>query len=197
MRSTRFHSDHTRIVKDRAVGYAPREGGWAISMSDWEQTGDGSVLTTVEDLARWVRNFDDPQVGGAALVEELQRKGRLTTGKEIDYAEGLWHATHRGLATVGHNGSWAGYRSSLLRFPSEKTAVIVLCNAETAEAGTIARKIADVAVAGRLGPAAAPSPGPFTFPDGRAPAATSPRSRRASGRCQAAIARKSSTRRSR
>ena len=148
-------------------------------MSDWEQTGDGSVLTTVEDLARWVRNFDDPQVGGTALVDELQRKGRLASGEEIDYAAGLRHATHRGTATVGHNGSWAGYRSSLLRFPSEKTAVIVLCNAETAEAGTIARKIADVVLAGRLGPAvpASPEPSPTPGPKGRA-ASLRPRWRR-------------------
>jgi CubicO group peptidase (beta-lactamase class C family) len=158
MKSTHFHSDHRLLVKDRAIGYAPREDGWAISMSDWEQTGDGSVFTTVEDLARWVRNFEDPKVGGAALVEELQRKGKLASGEEIDYAEGLWHATHRGLATVGHNGSWAGYRSSLVRFPSEKTAVIVLCNAETAEAGTIARRVADAALEGRLGVVVPPSP---------------------------------------
>jgi CubicO group peptidase (beta-lactamase class C family) len=161
MTSTHFHADHGLLVKDRAVGYALREGGgWGISMSDWEQTGDGSVLTTIEDLARWVRNFDDPKVGGKALVDELQRKGRLTSGEEIDYAEGLRHAPYRGLATVGHNGSWAGYRSSLLRFPSEKTAVIVLCNAENAEAGTIARKVADVALDGPLGPPAGPSPTP-------------------------------------
>ena len=165
MTSTHFHADHRLPVKDRAIGYAPREGGgWGIAMSDWEQTGDGSVLTTVLDLARWVRNFDDPRVGGKALVDEMQRKGRLTSGEEIDYAEGLRYATYRGVATVGHNGSWAGYRSSLLRFPSDRTAVIVLCNAETAEAGAIARKVADVALAGRLGPAAAPSPGPSPSP---------------------------------
>ena len=167
MSSTHFHADHGLLVKNRAVGYASHGDGWAISMSDWEQTGDGSVLTTVEDLARWVRNFDDPKVGGTALVEELQRKGRLTTGEEIDYAEGLRHVAYRGLATVGHSGSWAGYRSSLLRFPSEKTAVIVLCNAETAEAGTIARKVADVALDGRLGPAPAPSPTPAPSPAGK------------------------------
>jgi CubicO group peptidase (beta-lactamase class C family) len=158
MASTHVHSDHRRLVKNRAIGYAPREGGWGVSMSDWEQTGDGSVLTTVEDLARWARNFEDPKVGGAALVTELQRKGKLSSGEEIDYAEGSWHASYRGLATVGHNGSWAGYRSSLLRFPSERTAVIVLCNAETAEAGTIARKVADAALGDRLGPAVPPSP---------------------------------------
>lgn len=168
MTATHFHADHRQLVKDRAIGYAPRDGGWAISMSDWEQTGDGSVLTTVEDLARWVGNFDDPVVGGKALVDELTRKGRLTTGEEIDYALGLRHAAYRGLEAVGHNGSWAGYRSSLLRFPSERTAVIVLCNAETADAGTIARTIADAALQGRLGPAPSPSPSPSPSP---APAA--------------------------
>ena len=164
MSATHFHADHLRLVRSRAIGYAPREGGWSISMSNWEQTGDGSVLTTVEDLARWVRNFDDPTLGGRALVDELLRKGRLASGEEIDYAAGLRHATYRGLPAVGHNGSWAGYRSSLLRFPSEKTAVIVLCNAESADAGTIARKIADVALRGRLGPAPPPSPGTSPSP---------------------------------
>ena len=158
MTSTHVHSDHRQIVKDRAVGYSKQDGRWTIAMSGWEQTGDGSVLTTVEDLARWVRNFDEPKVGGPALVEELLRKGRLASGEEIPYAEGLRHGTYRGLATVGHNGSWAGYRSSLLRFPSEKTAVIVLCNADSAGAGAIARTIADVALSGRLGPPPPPSP---------------------------------------
>ena len=169
MTSTHFHADHGLLVRNRAVGYAPRDGGWAVSMSDWGQVGM-AALTTVEDLARWVREFQDPEMGGRALVDELQRRGRLTGGEEIDYAEGLRHATFRGLATIGHNGSWAGYRSSLLRFPSEKAAMIVLCNAETAEAGTIARKIADVALADRLGPSApaSPEPSPTPRPKGRA-----------------------------
>jgi CubicO group peptidase (beta-lactamase class C family) len=159
MTSTHVHADHRQIVKDRALGYSKQDGRWTIAMSGWEQTGDGSVLTTVEDLARWVRNFDDPTVGGSALVAELLRRGKLASGEEIPYAAGLRHGTYRGLATVGHNGSWAGYRSSLLRFPSENTAVIVLCNADSAEAGTMGRAIADAALAARLGPAPTPSPG--------------------------------------
>jgi CubicO group peptidase (beta-lactamase class C family) len=171
MSSTHVHSDHRHIVKDRAVGYSRQDGRWTIAMSGWEQTGDGSVLTTVEDLARWVRNFDDPVVGGTELLAELLRKGRLASGEEIPYAEGLRHGTYRGLATVGHNGSWAGYRSSLLRFPSEKTAVIVLCNAESAGAGTLARTIADAALSGRLGPGS-PAPSPIASPAAMAEAAT-------------------------
>jgi len=157
MASTHVHADHRRIVKDRAVGYAMQDGRWTIAVSDWEQAGDGSLMTTVEDLARWLRNFDEPKVGGRALLDELLRKGRLASGEEIPYAEGLRLGTYRGLATVGHNGSWAGYRASVLRFPSERTAVIVLCNAESANARTIALAVADEALAGRLGPAP-PSP---------------------------------------
>jgi hypothetical protein len=52
--------------------------------------------------------------------------------------------------------------------------VIVLCNAETAEAGTIARKVADVALAGTLGPAAAPSPEPSPSPADERPQARVP-----------------------
>lgn len=164
MASTHVHADHRQIVRDRAIGYEKRDGRWTVSMSAWEQTGDGSVMTTVLDLARWMRNFDEPKVGGPALIRELLRKGRLASGEEIDYAEGLRHGTYRDRPLVGHNGSWAGYRASVLRFPTEKAAVILLCNAESVQVGTTARKIADVALADRLGPLPAPTPPPSPSP---------------------------------
>jgi CubicO group peptidase (beta-lactamase class C family) len=154
MTRTHVHQDHRMVVKDRALGYARSGDRWTLDLSAWEQTGDGAVYTTVEDLARWAANFDDPKVGGQALLDEIQRKGRLGTGEEISYAEGLRHGTYRGLATVGHGGSWAGYRSSLLRFPSERTTVLVLCNAEGAQAVAIARRLADIVLSARLTPAA-------------------------------------------
>ena len=58
-------------------------------ISNWEQTGDGAVQTTVEDLAKWDRNFYDPKVGGPALVEQLQTTGVLNGGETIPYARGL------------------------------------------------------------------------------------------------------------
>src|SRR6266571_1242801 len=106
MRHTRIHDDHTKIEPGRATGYQPHEGGgFQIDMSDFEQTGDGSVFTNVEDLQRWDENFYHPKVGDQALLDTLQTRGVLTSGQTIDYALGLVIDQHRGLRRVGHGAS--------------------------------------------------------------------------------------------
>ena len=117
MRHTQISDSHTRIIPNRATGYQKEGAGYGIEMSDWEQTGDGAVLTTVEDLFRWNQNFFEPKVGDAKLIADMQEVGVLNSGKKIDYASALRIGTYRGLPTVSHSGSWAGYRAQLLRFP--------------------------------------------------------------------------------
>jgi len=161
MTRTLVYDDHKRLVPRRAIGYAPRSGGgWQLEMSQWEQTGDGAVMTTVLDLAKWDANFYDPKVGGRALLDGLHQRGKLTDGKELDYAAGLLHGTYRGQATVSHGGAWAGYRAQLERFPALKSSVIVLCNSASAAPGKLARAIADVVLHKQLGPAEAAPPPP-------------------------------------
>ncbi|MGH9750406.1 MAG: serine hydrolase domain-containing protein, partial [Candidatus Polarisedimenticolia bacterium] len=151
MRQTHFHDDHTMIVPRRATGYAPVDGGgFRIDMSGFEQTGDGSVLTTVEDLARWDRNFYDPKVGGRAMLDALHTRGRLNDGGTIDYALGLVVDEYRGLKRVSHGGSWAGYRAQLMRFPDERFSVICLCNLSTSNPTALARRVADIHLADRF-----------------------------------------------
>jgi CubicO group peptidase (beta-lactamase class C family) len=142
---THSHDDHTLIVPNRATGYAPRDsGGYRISMSNFEQTGDGAVMTTVEDLIRWDQNFYQPTVGGQALVDAMQTTDTLTGGKPNSYATGLRIGTRRGLRTVRHGGAWAGYRAELLRFPAQHFSVACLCNSENAEPEKLADRVADL-----------------------------------------------------
>src|SRR5688572_8856841 len=151
MEATHFHDDHTMIVPRRATGYAPRTGGaFRISMSGFEQIGDGSVMTTVEELARWDGNFYTGSVGGRPLLARMEMRGSLTSGRELDYASGLIVGTYRGLRTIRHGGSWAGYRADLLRFPEGRTSIAVLCNLSTAGPGRLAQRVADVVLADRL-----------------------------------------------
>jgi CubicO group peptidase (beta-lactamase class C family) len=145
---------HQRVVRGRAIAYSPEQsgGGWQLQMSGWEQTGDGAVQTTVLDLAKWDANFYDAKVGGRALVDGLQLRGKTSDGKELDYAAGLIHGTYRGQPTVSHSGGWAGYRSEFERFPKLHTSIIVLCNASSAKPGQLARAIADVVLDEQLAP---------------------------------------------
>lgn len=154
MHDTHFHDDHTRIVPLRATGYAPADsGGFAISMSGFEQTGDGAVMTTVEDLLKWDNNFHAPTVGGERLLSDLHTQGVLTNGRTLNYALGLMIDQHRGLRRVRHGGSWAGYRADLVRFPETKTSVACLCNLGTANPIALADRVAAIVLNGRLGPA--------------------------------------------
>ena len=157
MQVTHFHDDHTMIVPNRATGYAQREGGgFEIAMSGFEQVGDGSVMTTVEELARWDRNFYEGRVGGRALLDAMHVPARLTGGRTLDYASGLVVGEYRGLRTVRHGGSWAGYRAELLRFPEQRTSIAVLCNYSRSGPGRLSQRVADVILRDRLAPPAAP-----------------------------------------
>ncbi|HVT58637.1 MAG TPA: serine hydrolase domain-containing protein [Thermoanaerobaculia bacterium] len=160
MNDTLFLDDHARVVPRRASAYAPAAaGGYRTDLSNWEQTGDGAVNTTVLDLAKWDQNFYQPRVGGEALIAQLTTTGSLAGGEKIDYARGLVVDQYRGSRRVRHGGSWAGYRAELLRFPEQRFSVITLCNLATADPAQLADQVADIYLAERLAapPAAAVS----------------------------------------
>lgn len=153
MTSTLIRHDHALIIPDRATGYSPGDSsGFVIDMSNWEQTGDGAVHTTVEDLALWDGNFYTKEVGGPGLAKHLLTTGHLDDGEAITYALGLFVDEYRGLRRVHHGGSWAGYRAELLRFPDQRVSVAVLCNLATANPSGLARRVVDILLAEHLEP---------------------------------------------
>ncbi len=149
MTSTHFHDDHTMIVPRRATGYAPHTGGgFEIDMSNFEQLGDGSVMTTVEDLAKWEQNFDHPKVGGADALRQLTTPGTLNNGQLIPYGMGIFVDRYRGLNWLHHSGEWVGYRAALSRFPDQHFATLVTCNCVgSMNPMVMAKRVADIYLA--------------------------------------------------
>jgi len=157
MTHTQYDEDHTRLISNRATGYAPREGGgFGISMSDFEQNGDGGILTTVEDLQRWDENFYQPRIGDPDLIARMQTPGKLNNGKALTYAFGLSVGKNRGLRTVSHGGAWVGYRAQLLRYPDQHFSVACLCNLSTSNPSRLASKIAEIYLGDLMEKEAAP-----------------------------------------
>ncbi len=150
MKNTHFHDDHTMIVPQRATGYDPAPPGFRIDMSTLDMVGDGGIYTTVEDLAKWDANFYSKRVNARA-VEAIQTPGPAMPGGR--YGLGLMLGELRGLRTVRHGGSWAGFRAELLRFPEQKFSVICLCNRGDANPSDLADKVAAVYLGDRMGPA--------------------------------------------
>ncbi|HZV67263.1 MAG TPA: serine hydrolase domain-containing protein, partial [Telluria sp.] len=118
MKHTLFHEQYGALVPGRALSYMPaRDGGYQYVATSSSMVGPGNLLTTVDDLALWDRNFYDARVGGKELIAQLQVPGMLNSGAAIKYASGLFIESYRGLKLVEHSGELPGFGAQLSRFP--------------------------------------------------------------------------------
>lgn len=149
MRHTIFQDDHTLIIKERASGYDKTDKGFKLDMSNWDETGDGNVYTSVEDLYLWDQAFYNNKLG-KDLMDMLHTAGVLNNGKKLDYAFGLVVTEYKGLKVVEHGGAWAGFRAGFVRFPDQKFSVICLANLSSINPSGLCFKVADIYLADLL-----------------------------------------------
>ncbi len=159
MTNSHFHDDHQMILKNRAYSYqAVENNGFKHAVNNTTALGSSSLYSTVEDLAKWILNFDNTQIGEQVVIEQMHQQGVLNNGEQISYALGLNIGEYRGLQTVGHSGSWRGFRSHLIRFPEQKFGVVILCNLDTFNPLRLTEKVADLYLADILAPVKASEP---------------------------------------
>jgi CubicO group peptidase (beta-lactamase class C family) len=158
MTRTHFHMDHTEIVPGRTQAYLPREGGgYRISIPEFALSGATSLFTTVEDLAKWDRNFTTAEVGTPELIARMQQRGKLRNGEEISYGWALDNNTYRGAKVIGHAGADHGYRAHLMRLPEYGITVSCLANLSTMTPNQLCEQVVDVLLGEQL-EAQTPSP---------------------------------------
>lgn len=111
-----------------AVNPADPGAGWQRgSPFNEDFTGDGAMVSSVDDLLRWaawLRGAGEP----AALLAKLTTCTRLNHGHEVDYGLGLIHEQWRGQRIFQHTGSLAGAQCQFMMLPEHELDVVVLCN---------------------------------------------------------------------
>jgi CubicO group peptidase (beta-lactamase class C family) len=146
MKDTHFHDNHREIVRNRADGYSPKDGGgFEISMSTFDVVGASGVFSTVEDLCLWDANFYNNIIGGYGqdLIDEITTPGQLDNGEALVSSFGFNLTSYRGLKVVMHGGSTPGYQSQMIRFPEQDFTVICLSNDYRSNPTRICHAIAD------------------------------------------------------
>lgn len=146
----------------RVQGYARRDGGGYQPIGERDE---GGWTTTPRDLARWDRNFYDARVGGPEVIRMMTTEGRLANGETVPYAMALHTEPYRGLRRLWHGGLAGGYRSQFMRYPDQRTSVLVQCNVyQVAEPNSLAQAVTDIvledAIARAEPRASAPPPAP-------------------------------------
>jgi CubicO group peptidase (beta-lactamase class C family) len=151
MTNTLFCDDYKKIVKNRAHSYEKRNGEYIKKELNYADVGPTSLLTTVEDMAKWANNFDHPKAGDAKLITEFNKVSLLDNNKPVVWsarkgdttyhAKGQLHWRYRGLNVISHGGHIAGFRAGLTRFPENNFSVIALSNDEHYDILRTGRKI--------------------------------------------------------
>lgn len=151
MTRTHFHDDHSEIVPGRTQAYTPRAGGgYHISIPEFDVVGTTSLLTTVEDLARWDANFTSARIGGPDLIAQLQTPGTFADGTPMTYAWGLVVDTYRETERIGHSGADHGYRAEYMRLPEFGFSVAYFSNISDSNPRSLAEQVADAVLGDRL-----------------------------------------------
>lgn len=144
MNSTLFMDDREMIVPDLAQSYYLSPDGYKKSLLNHSNTGSTNLLTSAEDMSKWIKNFEKPVVGDIRLIQKMDERGTLTTGDTIAYAPGQEVGPYKGLTLIGHRGAEAGYRSFLGRFPEQHFSVMVFSNNASIDPTDAGLKIADI-----------------------------------------------------
>jgi CubicO group peptidase (beta-lactamase class C family) len=138
MVNSQFYDDHEKIVKNRAYSYAGENEKYKKRKLNYSNVGPTSLFTTVEDMAKWARNFEKPIIGDQELINRYNEISTLHNGdpailgvidgETIYHSKGQFKRNYKGLTLYNHTGGDAGFRTYLARFPEKEFSVILFSN---------------------------------------------------------------------
>lgn len=144
------YEGHERDKTPRAQGYTRAPEGFQPSkpISMTQPYAAGSLVSTVDDLARWDAAVSSGKLLQAGSWQRAFTPYTLSTGSSTGYGYGWETGTLRGAQMIGHGGGIPGFNSFALRLPAEKLYVAVLSNVDSgmAPASEAAYKAAAIAI---------------------------------------------------
>ncbi|MDG5767637.1 serine hydrolase [Balneolales bacterium ANBcel1] len=145
MTSTHWHDDTGKVVPNRVISYRPRSfGPGRFYRDNMDRVGPRGLFTTIEDFIRWEANFVENRSNLDRFAEKMTRPGSTRNRNSIAYASGLRLERYKTLRTVGHAGSYMGFRTQYTRFPETGLAIMVFCNQSDINPAVYSRQIADL-----------------------------------------------------
>jgi len=143
MRQTMVN-DWEEIVPHRARGYqagprdVPENTGY-VDLS-WPFAA-GAMISTVGDLAKWDAALYTDKPVKQSLWKLAWTPAKLANGREEPYGFGWALGQMNGVPYIDHAGAINGFNAEIIRVPSKKLTVIVMCNAFPGIAVQVARAV--------------------------------------------------------
>ncbi len=143
-----FHDNFQEVIKNRARSYAAGDDGVLINaLLNHGLVGNTGLFTTANDLAKWIKNFMNPKIGGDNFIKKMTGTFTLNDGEKSDYGFGIGVTQYRGLNVLLHSGHDSAYRCYLSYFPDQVFGLAVLTNFYSINPSSMGKKIEDIFLA--------------------------------------------------
>lgn len=138
------------VISKRVTGYSGPAGSPvnAAYLSMTQPHAAGSLLSTLDDLARWDAALYTGKLLPAAALAKMWTPYQPKDGSAPGYGYGFSTGTLKGRPVIEHGGGIFGFSTYGLRLPGEKVYVAVLCNSDNPAAAPsfLAKKLAALAM---------------------------------------------------
>jgi CubicO group peptidase (beta-lactamase class C family) len=131
MRDTQSVASDFELLPGVATLHVPQPGGgWKRGMfPSQEVLGEGGIISTVDDMLRWLAHLRRPgTVGGADSWAQMLAPARLNNGMHTTYALGLQVEAYRGVGVVHHGGTVIGGHCQMITVPAHGLDIILISN---------------------------------------------------------------------
>jgi D-alanyl-D-alanine carboxypeptidase len=118
------------IVPKLATGYYKAGNTMIVSPSEASSSayGAGGIVTTVDDLAKFLHAVRDGRVVSPSTLKQMQTMNRTADGRKTTYGLGWFVRDLNGHPMYSHGGNTAGYSAGMAYFPDENLTVVVAGN---------------------------------------------------------------------
>jgi D-aminopeptidase len=163
----RYNDDF--VPNSAAMHSCNSAGQFCKSFPSGAMTGEGGIVSTVNDMLRWLAHMDAPVVGSAATWALMKNSQTLANGTLTGYGLGLKNQQYRGVATLYHAGGAPGANSQMLKVPAAGLDIVILLNRDDVFGMQLTEQILDICLPS-LDPIKAPPERPIATGVFRSPA---------------------------
>jgi CubicO group peptidase (beta-lactamase class C family) len=120
-------------------------GGWRRgSFGGTDIRGEGNMVSTVDDMLRWLAHLNGPKiVGNAETWRQMFEPATLANGLKSVYSLGLNRHAYRNVEVIQHSGGVVGGNSQMITVPKHGLDIAIMVNGAPASAAELAFKVID------------------------------------------------------
>lgn len=136
------------VPNSATLHFRRADGRFTRDYMGMEVSGAGGIVSTMDDMLRWMKHMDAPIVGSAGSWQLMREPMRLANGISTGYGLGLITMPYRGVETLSHGGGVLAGNSQMIKVPAAGLDITIASNRADVSAADLANRVIDACVEG-------------------------------------------------